>query len=99
MMSKRNMQQEMEGLRALEGKAAEAAPPVERPAVAGPGMTGAEDWGLYDDEERQLEEALRLSEQEAAAAGNADGEMAAAQRRQEEAELKHAIAMSLQIQE
>jgi len=97
MMVKRNMQQEMECLRALEGKTSEVKP--DPPAVVGGApdtAAGEDDWALYDEEERQLREALALSEQEL---HGETAEIAAAQRRQEEAEIKHAIAMSLQLQE
>merc|ERR1719269_319393 len=87
----------MECLRALEGKTSEVKP--DPPAVVGGApdtAAGEDDWALYDEEERQLREALALSEQEL---NGETAEIAAAQRRQEEAELKHAIAMSLQLQE
>merc|ERR1719313_317418 len=96
-MVKRNVQQNLQALQADDAATGEYAG-EDGSQVPGESEYDQDDWALYDEEERQFQAALAMSQQEAAAMPM-DAAAEEDARCREEAELLHAIAMSLQIQE
>eukprot|EP00321_Phaeocystis_globosa_P007078 CAMPEP_0118822418 /NCGR_PEP_ID=MMETSP1162-20130426/9172_1 /TAXON_ID=33656 /ORGANISM="Phaeocystis Sp, Strain CCMP2710" /LENGTH=234 /DNA_ID=CAMNT_0006752965 /DNA_START=170 /DNA_END=870 /DNA_ORIENTATION=+ len=96
MMVKRNMELELEAMKALQSLSA-------RIAEEGSGSGGEQEEPGDDDFEAQLQQALELSMKEAQAAGTSTGINSADVDRQqaeaEEADLAMAIALSLQVEE